>query len=276
MGQIEFGHVGWGFQIDATRYIVGAVENPAGSMISPPGKTGFWSRITTTPHAPFALGPLGTDSGYDAWKELEVVQPDVAAARAAMQSVEQSGYAVFGNNCMDSTYAILHAFGLRNLPVPSEVENYAPVDWFRHIGQPHRALATPRAALDVVLYEHPEFLGSRLQIVSSAPHHAIGELANLGWLRRASSVVVRAGTLTLATGINTTGDTVRIPAGTAYPFLGGWARVARSLTVVAASGKSARIAGQATEIRSKTPFAPLPDPPTAPALASLNITVGDR
>lgn len=274
VGSIEFGHVGWGFQLDAKNYAVGAVENPAGSMTSPPGKTGFWSRVTTTPLAPFALGPLGSDSGYDSYKEFEVVRPEVAAARAAMTAVEQSGYAVFGNNCMDATYAILQAFGLRNLPVPSEVENYAPAAWFQHLGQPLRPLPAPRATLDVVLYEHPEYFGSRLQIVSFSARHSIGELADLGWLRRASSVVVRAGSLTLATGINTTGDTVTIPAGTAYPFLGGWARVARSLTVAASAAKSSARSAAADTLRLKKPFASLASPPAPPVSSSPSITVG--
>lgn len=232
-GGIEFGHVGWGFQIDAARYLVGSVENPAGTPVSPPGKTGFWSDITTNPFARFAAGPLGEGSAYDAYKEIPLEQPQVAAAEARVREVSTQGYAVTGANCMDAVHSILRAYGVWNLPNPANKENYLPNAWFQHIAHPARPLAQPRAPLDVVLYEHPEFQGERLQLVSSAQQLRLADLAERGWLRRASSLVVRSGRLTLHTAANFGGSSIVLESGSAYPFLGGWARVMWSLQLQA-------------------------------------------
>lgn len=225
----EFGHVGWGFQISDTRFMVGAVENYGGKPVAPAKENGFWAEETAYPLDRHALGTQGLGSRYDIYRELPVSAPNVAAALERQRWVAAQPYRVLGQNCMDATAQILAAYGVQGLPDTSAMENYFPINWFRHLGSANRVLTKPQTKLDVSFYEHPEFEGQVWRVCSDQSELQYGALGE--WRHRISSIVVRAGQVTLFVGDGLQGASVVLNQ--SYAFLGGWTRLTGSLQIQA-------------------------------------------
>lgn len=226
----EFGHVGWGFQISDSRYMVGAVENYGGKPVAPAAESGYWAEETSYPLNKHALGPRDLGSRYDIYKELPVSAPNLRAALEQQEWVSRQPYRVLGQNCMDATALILEAYGVHGLPDRSSMENYFPINWFRHLGSPLKVLTKTVSKLDVAFYEHPEFEGKVWRLCSDQPQL---QFAGLGdWSGRISSVVVRSGEVTLYLGAGFKHASVTLKQ--SYAFLGGWTRQAESVVVTAA------------------------------------------
>jgi hypothetical protein len=130
------GHVGWTFQYADGSYCDGAVENQAGTPVSPPGKTGFWTQRAIDPDPPMQL------RAYDAFKlfEIETGTPDHADKTVAWVATQP--YLVIFRNCMDDTYDVLRSFGIANLPLP--FIEITPNRWFDQLS-PAAQQVTPEA-----------------------------------------------------------------------------------------------------------------------------------
>jgi hypothetical protein len=227
----EFGHVGWGFQTSDTHYMVGAVENYGGKPIAPPSENGYWAEETTRPLERHALGTTDMGSRYDIFRELPVTAPNPQAALECQATVAQRAYRVLGQNCLDATVQILTAYGVRGLPSTSAMENYFPINWFRHLGAANKVLTKTTAKLDVSFYEHPEFEGEVWRICTN---QAQEKIPNLGaWSKRISSMVVRSGQVTLFQSAQF--QHASITLNQSYAFLGGWTRETASLLLEASA-----------------------------------------
>lgn len=121
-GADGLGHLGWCFQYVDGTFCDGAVENPSGTPVSPPGQTGFWSQRVSDPVAPMQL------EKYDAFKMFEIQGGDSNDADKTVAWVEQQPYLVIFRNCMDDTYDVLRAYGITGLPLPCL--DIIPNDWF--------------------------------------------------------------------------------------------------------------------------------------------------
>ncbi len=124
------GHVGWGFtatksanDIDA---ICGSTENTSGSAIVLPGHDiGYWDARVDHENQMFALFKK---RGYHAFKKAKVPTVDADAALQMAHQQSQSGYSAIGNNCLDHTFRILEAYGVKGLPWP--LNHGSPNEWF--------------------------------------------------------------------------------------------------------------------------------------------------
>ena len=121
-GAYGLGHVGWTFQYADGSYCDGSVENPAGTPISAPGQTGFWTQRVADPDLPMQL------RAYDAFKlfEIETSTPDAADKTVAWIATQP--YLVIFRNCMDDTYDVLRSYGVPGLPLP--LLEITPNRWF--------------------------------------------------------------------------------------------------------------------------------------------------
>jgi hypothetical protein len=135
-GAFGLGHVGWAFQYTDGSYCDGSVENPAGTPVSPPGQTGFWTQRVVDPDVPMQL------RAYDEFKlfEVESVAPDRADKTVAW--VGQQPYLVIFRNCMDDTYDVLRSYGVPDLPLP--FLEITPNNWFDQLS-PASQPVTPQA-----------------------------------------------------------------------------------------------------------------------------------
>ncbi|HEY1986187.1 MAG TPA: hypothetical protein VGG85_12295 [Terracidiphilus sp.] len=114
--------MGWTFEYGNGSYCDGSVENQAGTPVSPPGETGFWSETVTDPDAPMKL------KLYDAFKLFELDTGDTDQADKTVAWIATQPYIVVGRNCMDDTYDVLRSFGVPNLPMP--MLEITPNHWF--------------------------------------------------------------------------------------------------------------------------------------------------
>ena len=141
-GAYGLGHVGWTFQYADGSYCDGGVENVAGTPISPPGQTGFWTERVVDPDIPMQL------RAYDAFKlfEIEAGTPDQADKTVAWVATQP--YLVIFRNCMDDTYDVLRSYGTPGLPLP--LLEITPNHWFDQLSpaaQPVTAQAMQAAGL---------------------------------------------------------------------------------------------------------------------------------
>jgi len=135
-GAYGLGHVGWTFEYADGSYCDGSVENPAGTPISAPGDTGFWSQRVTDPDVPMRL------RDYDAFKLFVI---DTGASDQADQTVAwiaMQPYLVIFRNCMDDTYDVLRSYGVPDLALP--FLEITPNRWFDQLS-PAAQPVTPEA-----------------------------------------------------------------------------------------------------------------------------------
>lgn len=116
------GHVGWAFRTDDGDWETGAVER--GGFITPPIADGFWCDVLADPN------PRMRTLGYDAYKEIEVSMPLVAAGRHAEGEVSRRWFSLVRHNCMNDTYRVLSAYGA-GLPAINRLTDWKPNDWFQ-------------------------------------------------------------------------------------------------------------------------------------------------
>lgn len=146
------GHVAWAYRIpkraservDGRPYywygrpgpwFVGSVDNSdKGSVVSPPGRTGYWQDEAVTDPLE-VIRPL---EGYPVYKRLRLGQGQAGLAYLASYEVKQWPYKVIGQNCADAARHVLEAYGA-NLPDLNAVTTARPVDWFNAI--PGKALS---------------------------------------------------------------------------------------------------------------------------------------
>lgn len=121
-GADGLGHVGWSYQYADGSFCDGAVENPGGTPVSPPGQTGFWCERVSDPITPMQL------EKYDAFKMFDVSSSDPDDADRTVAWVGEQPYLVVFRNCMDDTYDVLRSYGVPELPLP--FLEITPNDWF--------------------------------------------------------------------------------------------------------------------------------------------------
>src|SRR5579859_2485188 len=135
-GAYGLGHVGWTFQYSDGSYCDGSVENPAGTPVSAPGQTGFWTQRVSDPDIPMRL------LSYDAFKlfAIDASSPDQADKTVAW--IANQPYLVIFRNCMDDTYDVLRSYGVPDLPLP--FLEITPNRWFDQLS-PAAQPVTPAA-----------------------------------------------------------------------------------------------------------------------------------
>ncbi|KKD08253.1 hypothetical protein [Streptomyces sp. WM6386] len=142
-GAQKFGHVGWGFRVAGTdRWVYGAVENPSGSLYTPPGgDIGAWhaegsydrmlsemsrdalphSRLRSSGGTPI---PGNSEHPYSRYRCTKSSTHDTDAARAMIRIVESRGFLVgfdpktgdlTSRDCLDATYDVLKAYRTKGL-----------------------------------------------------------------------------------------------------------------------------------------------------------------
>lgn len=123
-GASGLGHIGWAFEWDNGWWNVGSVENYGNHAFAPVGQTDFWTTHTTNPVEIM----LTREKAYDEYKVFVVARPQPKAAWKVVVWASRQPYWVVHRNCVDTTYDVLRAYGLSDLPDP--VTEYAPNDWY--------------------------------------------------------------------------------------------------------------------------------------------------
>jgi hypothetical protein len=161
-GAAGLGHVGWTFQYPDGSFCDGAVENPAGTPMSPPGQTGFWTQTVVDPDPPMKL------RDYDAFKLFEIPTGNPDQADKTVAWIGLQPYLVIFRNCMDDTYDVLRAYGIPDLPMP--MVEITPNRWFDQLSpamQPVTAQALQDAGLAPA--SHVESLRTQVAAQPEAP-----------------------------------------------------------------------------------------------------------
>ena len=146
VGPVNFGHVGWGFEIPAktgaSTFYCGSTENIAGSaQIYAPGDNGWWARLHTSEAAMFnemRHSHLGSNNAYDEVVIIPMATSHSANAKATADQTRLEGYTLIGNNCMDHTGKVLEAYGVGwqpNGPMPWKQTHSAPAAWFQELAK---------------------------------------------------------------------------------------------------------------------------------------------
>lgn len=141
-GANGLGHVGWTFQYADGSYDDGSVENPAGTPVSAPGETGFWSQRVVDPDPPMQL------RDYDLFKLFVIDTADSDQADNTVAWIATQPYLVIFRNCMDDAYDVLRSYGVPGLPLP--LLEITPNRWFDQLSpaaQPVTAQALHQAGL---------------------------------------------------------------------------------------------------------------------------------
>jgi hypothetical protein len=133
-GADGLGHVGWSFQYADGSYCDGAVENPAGKPVSPPGQTGFWSERVVDPDGRMQL------LKYDAFKLFEIEAGESDLADKTVAWIATQPYILIMRNCMDDTYDVLRSYGIPNLPLP--MIEITPNRWFDQLSPVAQLVST--------------------------------------------------------------------------------------------------------------------------------------
>ena len=102
------------------------LKNTGGAPIVLPGQDiGYWDRRVDHEAQMFELFK---QRGYHAYKKAKVASTNAGAALAKAHEHAQSGYAAIGNNCLDHTFRVLEAYGVKDLPWP--LSHGSPNEWF--------------------------------------------------------------------------------------------------------------------------------------------------
>lgn len=117
-----FGHVGWAFDWSPDLVSAGAVENHSGAFDTPAAHMGFWSAFTQDPtHRMRELL-------YDDVKYVDIESADPVKAYRVVLWIKTQPFRAIHRNCLDDTYDVLRAFGVRGLDAPSR--DLIPKEWF--------------------------------------------------------------------------------------------------------------------------------------------------
>lgn len=186
-GNIEHGHVGWGFELNDKSYMAGSIEDVPISK--------RWSIKTNQILSDFSFGNNWKYPTYDRYKIVEVANPHIDSALATLKDVMATEYNFIGKNCMDATYKILKNYGA-NIPNPADFSNWLPTEWFENINASPNILMNHAHPIDFSIYEHENCDGDSLRYCQNANfeapsiHYAGRELGD-----NISSIVLRSGKL---------------------------------------------------------------------------------
>lgn len=136
------GHVGWAFECGDGTFNVGSIENPRHSLRTRPSQMGFWAERIADPIAPMR------SRAYTHFKLIDVAPANPGFAGQVVAWLGRRPYDLFGHNCMNATYDVLRAFGLKGLPAPAH--HWEPNHWFNHV----RGCEYGIGAHDVILDLH--------------------------------------------------------------------------------------------------------------------------
>lgn len=118
-----FGHVGWAFDWPPDLVSAGSVENHSGAFDTPAQRMGFWSSFTQDPtHRMRELL-------YDDVKYVDIGDADPVKAYRVVLWIKTQPFRAIHRNCLDDTYDVMRAFGLRHLDPPSRA--LIPKEWFQ-------------------------------------------------------------------------------------------------------------------------------------------------
>lgn len=134
-GAAGLGHIGWAFEWRNGWFNTGSVENRSFHAVAPPELADFWTAHTVNPLA--SIQKFG--KGYDEYKIFSVVKPHPKNAWRIVVWISHLPYRVFRRNCVDTTYDVLRAYGIIDLPDPATA--YAPNDWYDSLAGPSYAIA---------------------------------------------------------------------------------------------------------------------------------------
>ena len=134
------GHVGWGFAIENgpndLDAVCGATENFKGAFhVDPGGDIGFWWKRFN--HEAEMLQEMARRN-YDGVKMATVRGGNYEAAIAMARDTSMRGYDGLGNNCLDHAFAVLEAYGVKDLPWKQT--HPSPNDWFAQFNGEYKNL----------------------------------------------------------------------------------------------------------------------------------------
>jgi hypothetical protein len=138
------GHVGWAYQKIDEVWICGATENPSGHLGGTGDAKGFWALPYSPADVPAIFGrprslPAGECAPYNNYKVVKVELPNGPEAWSKACWCQDRPFEVPCRDCLDDTYDILTAYGVKSLPWPIIAE---PNLWFDLI--PGHAMKVPR------------------------------------------------------------------------------------------------------------------------------------
>jgi hypothetical protein len=143
---LRFGHVGWGFCVDARKglYYFGSTDHlyrhPWWDLpgwvryahVKPELDNDWWSGTGTYDQMMTAMS-TGHHLRYHAAKLMVVGRPDPDRAVAAAEALARGGWSVLANNCVHQTYQVLTEYGA-GIPPPSQpLTNLIPRVWFARL-----------------------------------------------------------------------------------------------------------------------------------------------
>jgi hypothetical protein len=136
VGGVDFGHVGWAFQVaGSSTWVFGATENGGGNAYVPPGGDNESWHISGTESQMFAAfkdaGHFHSAGYYTRWRCHTIPNTAVGAANNEIATQAGSGYFFPTNNCLTKSVAILNAYG-EGLGWPGYFQ--APNNYFDNLG----------------------------------------------------------------------------------------------------------------------------------------------
>jgi hypothetical protein len=118
-----FGHVGWAFDWSPQLVGAGAVENHSGAFDTPAARMGFWSSFMPDPT------PRMRELLYDDVKYVDLYEARPVKAYRVVLWIRTQPFRAVHRNCLDDTYDVLRAYGVRHLDPPSR--DLIPKEWFK-------------------------------------------------------------------------------------------------------------------------------------------------
>ena len=129
------GHVGWGFLVNEEGALLfGSTENDSGQPYLPPGSNnGWWSQRASSEAE---MIEVIAERNYDAYKVATVRNCDPKGAELTAIETGTRGYIGTWNNCLDHTWDILAAYGVRDLALAQMYPT--PNQWFAMVNGEYR------------------------------------------------------------------------------------------------------------------------------------------
>ena len=136
VGGVNFGHVGWAFQVGGTStWVFGATENGGGNFYVPPGGDNqSWSASGSQSQMLAAFknaGHFHSAGYYTQFRCHTIPNTAVGAANNEIRRQDGSGYFFPTDNCLTKSVAILDAYG-EGLGWPGYFQ--APNNYFDNLG----------------------------------------------------------------------------------------------------------------------------------------------
>lgn len=126
------GHIGWGFMLSDGSFYAGATENyykgnaATAYWVNAGADNEFWAEMFLTEQKMFEKMKT---LGYSEYKSIPVNYPNIAGGKRRADEVMMKGFQGISNNCLDHTYQVLEAYGVKNMPWRQT--NPTPNGWFK-------------------------------------------------------------------------------------------------------------------------------------------------